>query len=618
MKPTAKEISRLAGRTFQSVIPANWIYRPQEDQEDFGVDGEVELQSNGSATGLIFKVQIKGVVHVQFAQNGSIVTFSLRTARLRYYMGALELPMALIVVDVTSKLVYWQTLQISEQCRQALDHALTHNLKTATVHIPSEQQLGTGPDGLLNAVRGNMEWLRLHAVERLTAAVVSTIKATPPDQVESLLKDVGELQALLRHQQLDQLWGAENLQVLLTMASQILQGTTEAPKTRLSAAFYLEKVLIRTLTPDNPDFIDQIDALFTTLLPIVRPRSVEWSLKYSAICLKRSILLRRSVDQDFHAFISDNITQLDPLSNLVARMTRAQLGQRGADAIYKAVLLVHRLIVKERYAQLADYIIRIVPSIAVYRQRLEIEKLDEQAANITTLIDFLLDIRKRWALESNDAEKVLQTAIVLLGVSSRETLDSMHTQARTLVESIPDMDTRSQALRILESVRERRQSLAIGHEPTPEEEELFFRHHARTLGLDIDNPRDELSRLTAIGIRDNNPERVLRDCQHLMVFPTNAIGIPARMMGLLSAGPKYLRCLLHSFTVGGISLDDMYSGLGGPGPLSGFREEHCSQCGDRSPRGPGWKWTRQWNKAELKKHSEVWRQLVDGVDGTTI
>jgi hypothetical protein len=48
---TPKEIGREAGRLFQSVIPPSWAIRSQEDQEDYGVDYEIYIQSTTKGGG---------------------------------------------------------------------------------------------------------------------------------------------------------------------------------------------------------------------------------------------------------------------------------------------------------------------------------------------------------------------------------------------------------------------------------------------------------------------------------------------------------------------------------------------------------------------------------------
>lgn len=38
----AGEIGIEAGRIFEYNLPSHWIFRSQEDQNDFGIDGEIE------------------------------------------------------------------------------------------------------------------------------------------------------------------------------------------------------------------------------------------------------------------------------------------------------------------------------------------------------------------------------------------------------------------------------------------------------------------------------------------------------------------------------------------------------------------------------------------------
>ena len=82
---SARQIGRLAGRRFEATLPEDWIYRPQEDQEDVGIDGEVELEADdGTGSGFIFKVQIKGVAEAALIDQGRVLPFSLKLERLKY------------------------------------------------------------------------------------------------------------------------------------------------------------------------------------------------------------------------------------------------------------------------------------------------------------------------------------------------------------------------------------------------------------------------------------------------------------------------------------------------------------------------------------------------------
>lgn len=87
MKP--KEITRKASRIFVNEIPADWIYRDQEDQEDYGIDAEIELTNeNGHGNGFIFKAQIKGQEKIEKDN----ISVSLSLKKLNYYLNKVKIP----------------------------------------------------------------------------------------------------------------------------------------------------------------------------------------------------------------------------------------------------------------------------------------------------------------------------------------------------------------------------------------------------------------------------------------------------------------------------------------------------------------------------------------------
>jgi hypothetical protein len=49
MAMTPKEIGRAAGRIFAAAIPSNWVIRNQQDQEDYGIDYEIEVMLPGDS-----------------------------------------------------------------------------------------------------------------------------------------------------------------------------------------------------------------------------------------------------------------------------------------------------------------------------------------------------------------------------------------------------------------------------------------------------------------------------------------------------------------------------------------------------------------------------------------
>jgi hypothetical protein len=108
------------------------------------------------------------------------------------------------------------------------------------------------------------------------------------------------------------------------------------------------------------------------------------------------------------------------------------------------------------------------------------------------------------------------------------------------------------------------------------------------LGIDLDDPNDDIAAIARIGIRDDNPDRVVRECKHLLV-QLGSRGIPAQMLGLPAAGSKYVSCKAHRYRSGGLMLDTVYEH---------FKSSRCDGCPDREPHAEDWKWTRAYQKDE--------------------
>ncbi|WP_154215517.1 DUF4365 domain-containing protein, partial [Vibrio parahaemolyticus] len=73
------EIGEAAGRIFSFYAPLNWIIRSQEDQNDHGIDLEIELKNaEGIALGQesVFKIQLKGQKSCSYIDDGQKLSFS--------------------------------------------------------------------------------------------------------------------------------------------------------------------------------------------------------------------------------------------------------------------------------------------------------------------------------------------------------------------------------------------------------------------------------------------------------------------------------------------------------------------------------------------------------------
>jgi hypothetical protein len=56
-QPKKHQIEEISINEFKRLLPREWVYR--EKDKDYGIDGEVEIFTNGIATGCIFYIQLK-------------------------------------------------------------------------------------------------------------------------------------------------------------------------------------------------------------------------------------------------------------------------------------------------------------------------------------------------------------------------------------------------------------------------------------------------------------------------------------------------------------------------------------------------------------------------------
>ena len=343
---------------------------------------------------------------------------------------------------------------------------------------------------------------------------------------------------------------------------------------RFSAGLHLERVLLANLGPASIDFIEQAIPLYGELGKLARPKGVDLHLKMMSVVLHRAIQLQIAVRQHLHAQISDQLAENDPLASLVSCKVRSQAYNTVATLINKTNILAHRLLQSGLVQLLAEFIQRVTPSLIMHLRDQEAHGNTEYASALSDWIEYLLGVHEKWARHTADDADLAASAIMVASLGTTSNIEDAIARAKEIASKVVDQEIATHVLATIEKFRNAAES-SDTEEMTPDEELKFFRERAVSMGFQVDNPEDELSRVVAIGLRDFNPERVMKDCRHLMVLPSRSLGIPARLVGLQFAGMKTIRCMLHGYVVGGWSLDEVYRGIGGPRPLSGFKGRHC-------------------------------------------
>jgi len=109
-------------------------------------------------------------------------------------------------------------------------------------------------------------------------------------------------------------------------------------------------------------------------------------------------------------------------------------------------------------------------------------------------------------------------------------------------------------------------------------------HHNILTAAGIDPAKEPWVSLIDLAIKDDDPSRVLSECEHKTVMYHPAGDPMLVRLALERANPKVIGCNVYRYTLGGPSLDKIDQE---------FKRRFCSTCLKRSPRPSGWKFYDQ-------------------------
>ncbi|MYW92868.1 DUF4365 domain-containing protein [Amycolatopsis rubida] len=95
-RPRSHELDTDSERAFGCLLPSSWLFQPP--RIDYGVDAEVEIFEDGHATGMTFKVQLKGT-------DTSRRRRSIKTDTLEYW-SRLDVPVLVVLYESRTEQLY--------------------------------------------------------------------------------------------------------------------------------------------------------------------------------------------------------------------------------------------------------------------------------------------------------------------------------------------------------------------------------------------------------------------------------------------------------------------------------------------------------------------------------
>ncbi len=611
-RPKQHQIEDNAYAQFQTCLPNHWVLRSQT--HDYGIDREIEVfkanaDGTSESTGYIFKAQVKGTEHVKTSANGQSIKHVLEVNRITYLSEEMKVPVFFVLVDISNKKTWWYAIQLDKGLKQKLTAAIQNKQKSLTLHIPTRNILPETLDSLITTLDDIKMASACDSFVDLPQKHMNNLSLTL-DEIENLEQKFTDkifATKIVRY------WEMKDFEGLERVSTDAFSNPGSSTTTKISSILCIERVRENELMGSSA-LQFELNKLYSktaeTIRDITKNERGSWKL-FSAI-VWRAALLGDACSKDFAIFLNrqqrKQMTNTD--SDILYDVTLGLAGQQAFKTVLKRYNQCLRLITlainSSEYWILSQVVLRVAATLPRVFVHLWADNLDETANTFREHFRGLLckTIEISLALKLwDETARLILTAFMINKQTSQTQYMETHKWAIEHINQIDDISRRKVWLDHVNNMspefdpEQNALKSQMLEAPTEEEYELF-RQMARGLGIDIDNPKDRTGKIVNIGLKDLNPERVLRNCKHLFVYPGNC-GSVGEMLKLNTAGSKWLRCLKKRVAVSGLSLDDIYDLI---------KHEHCSECQDNTPRPTDWKWTRRWQQHESE--AEVHEKFI--------
>jgi hypothetical protein len=630
-----QRISAEAERHFGSIVSGEHALRKQ-DQDDNGIDYEIELFREGQTTGFIFKVQLKGTENLHLLTDGNRISFNgFELPKAKYLIEEIEIPAAIILVDVITKQTYWTSVQDNNPLIGAYEAAKKANRGEITVHLNTQNVLPETWDTLFGSMVRSVDFLALRRASTVPPPRYS-------DYVEKIknLKDLdweliqlNQKGDISRIEKLQRLIRANQLKEADSLVYTILQSNDRSIEAKFEAIIRYEQITVRAHSEQMAGFgkakfdlwqANQLQELCNSQKNVA-PRLKRLADGYTLIAnlhylvVKDYQLYLTSVQQRIAVEQGTGFTE--PYWYHLLPNERTELAKVIIEVLAEATEYIDNLLSDEYWQFVPEFLTRTIWIIVTLLRRLKGEGLIEGAKSIEDWLYGALDfaVQLTSILSSEEQIRVvhhryfiLHLILLLAFHDDPERKNMIHARAKDIITQLENNNTKTEYQKKLDEALAQSQSLITEERDLTNSPinwkilEDHFRNQAEALGFDLSladvelNQDDEqywnaqIAQVISIGIKDLNPTRVLKNCQHLVFEYWGGIGRPAQMMGLYSARMKIVGCVNHPTysSWAAFSLDDSYSNL---------FEKYCENCSDSDPHPNEWDYTEAWHKKQLEK-----------------
>lgn len=612
-----KEINRESGPLFEGLLPSNWARRPQQDQEDYGVDYEIEPMTPGDkATGFIFKIQLKGTSTAKYDELGQLVFSEASVERFKYYINELRIPLVFVVCDIAAKECFWTKVQGNRQLESALREAVVKNQKTFTIKFPATRKILKNSEAsaqIIEAVDAALDTITLRGLQEISPASVREHIGHEPD-IESTEKQFRLFAGLAAAEAIKQLNASGDFENASKKARGILDSETEPSGVRIMAGISLVHVMSAELKhAGKPDWLVEAAKIkldiSSQMLRISRVKTCEVRLKrFIHIYTRATRMQINGRTACAIAFSEQAQAEGKAVPDTLTKLQRLQISAQVSQDFFKLLEALHKMGKKSLFSVMPYALAEIAEGIFPFVSSLRtLGRHDLAEGYVDALFDFLpfcIDVIRRFGSGSDIVEILNSLGLRIVGlanVTDEKSTLALLKRFENALEGTPALACRSEVLDGLKVFFEQVKNKTEAP-PTMEQMRRHYAQQAAALGINLNDSNNRNAHVIRVGLADLDPTRILKKCRHMHVMIT-AKGKIAELLDLPTAGFKRLVCLKYGQNAEALSLDETYETFAEIAPWA-KDQICCANCSEQAPHPDGWQWSQEWQmrQAEIYSH----------------
>jgi hypothetical protein len=584
-KTDEHDIDRAGKRLLREVLetaPLRWVVN--DVQEDYGIDSTVQVFDNKSPSGASFRVQLKSSASSGYSADRSFISQELSIDHARHYAIEMREPVFLVHADVMSKRIFWYAPQLDRGLIEVLGRT---GAKGVTLRVPTAQDLPSTAPALLQSLDTVYLVLASRTVTSASNRSFAESIKHLPDQ-EALHEAFQEKSDALKLQKIADLFREKQLDAARLRTDVLLSDPDSTIETKFWARVQLEGIeYSQNVHAGKPQSeLPKISLTHAKALQELTSSGPRY-LKFYALIARKAAELGILVHTNYGLFLAlrQNLeVSGNPMKALSLYAQRSAITKQIVSKYNQCVRLARYATNYPDRWMLGRALVKIVHEIGEYLVTLSSEDNSEGEKAFAQSSLQICKVAAWICRETGDAEGVV-LCILSAMMTTRSTESEAYRWAMDVAQRLSNLKIRADALHAIDRAVKRWRGEPVEGDYVGDTMWQIIQNMAPAVGIDLANETVAFVQALKIAAKDNNPERVLSCCEHI-IESQGATGPIARRIqsrfNTAMASSKVVHCTLHGFHVEGRELDTAHAE---------FKQKHCDVCPDRKPRPESWRYT---------------------------